>query len=437
MIRTLVLTILLLAAPMPTRAQQNPSADSRPWTLPDLVAFAVATDPRTKQIDLLERQTSLRLRNISAQWWPQLSVESQAQFQSEAAVAPLLNSAGAPLFAAPKSTYDTYLRADQRLFDPSLAAQRELERAEKDERQARVNSALFAVRDDVNSAFFAAAALERREQVVEASLSQLDAQLRETEARVREGAAVLAEAQIVQALLLQRRQETDDLRANRGAAMRRLSTLTGQSVDESRPLKVPDLSAAVALARQTPTARRDRPEFVEFQRTRARLDRQIDFVSAQAKPKLSAFARAGSGKPGLNFISSEFDAYALGGVRLQWNFWTWGATGREGDALLLQREIAQADEAAFARSLAVSLESQLPVIDRLERTLAGDAQIIELREQVERSARARMAEGVLTAADYLARNTELVQARAAMAGHQVELAEAQARFLTTLGLEVK
>jgi hypothetical protein len=49
----------------------------------------------------------------------------------------------------------------------------------------------------------------------------------------------------------------------------------------------------------------------------------------------------------------------------------------------------------------------------------------------------RLQEGVVTASEYLDRNAELLQARFARAGHEVELAQAGAHFLTTLGLEVR
>ena len=69
--------------------------------------------------------------------------------------------------------------------------------------------------------------------------------------------------------------------------------------------------------------------------------------------------------------------------------------------------------------------------------LASDQRIIDLRAEVERSARVRLQEGVLTSSDYLARDTELLQARIAQATHQVELAQARVRLLTTVGVEVR
>jgi outer membrane protein TolC len=56
---------------------------------------------------------------------------------------------------------------------------------------------------------------------------------------------------------------------------------------------------------------------------------------------------------------------------------------------------------------------------------------------VDRATQIRLQEGVVTASDYLDRNAELLQARFARAGHEVELAQASAHLLTTLGLEVR
>ena len=73
------------------------------------------------------------------------------------------------------------------------------------------------------------------------------------------------------------------------------------------------------------------------------------------------------------------------------------------------------------------------------KTLGADAnvRIVMLRGQVDRATQIRLQEGVVTASDYLDRNAELLQARFARAGHEVELAQASAHLLTTLGLEVR
>jgi len=124
-------------------------------------------------------------------------------------------------------------------------------------------------------------------------------------------------------------------------------------------------------------------------------------------------------------------------VQIQWKAWNGGIAGHERDALELQRQIVAADQAAFAKGLTEAIANDEATIDRLRGAIETDARIVALREQVEATSRIRFQEGVLTAAEYVDRNTELLQARFALVTHRVELAQASARLLTTLGLEVK
>jgi outer membrane protein TolC len=437
MIRNALATVLLCMAGAPLAAQPPSQPTGPPLQLADLTKAAVATDPRTREIALLAEQSALRVRNIAASWLPSVNAEAQAQHQSDVAVAPFTNAAGQPLFAAPKTTYDSYLRVEQRLVDRTIGAQAAVERAQLAEQQARVMVAVFSVRQQVNDAFFAAASLQQRAAVAAASVADLEGRRRDIEARVQEGAALPADAAVIEATLLQRRQELDQAESSQRAARARLATITGREISESARLELPDLTEAANDARRTGDAGQARPEYAQFARTRDRIARQRDTVAAQTRPRVSAYARLGYGKPGLNFVGDAFDTYALGGVRVQWSAWTWGMPAREREALALQQQIADADQAAFAKSIAVASQTDPANIDRLQRALEADRRIVELRLQVEQSAQARLREAVMTAADYLARNTELLQARYALAAHEVELAEAQARLLTTLGLEVR
>jgi outer membrane protein TolC len=347
---------------------------------------------------------------------------------------------GAPFsgaFKPPKDTYDASIRIDQRLFDPTVGAQGSVERAQLAENQARVRSTLFTLRQQVNDAFFSAAALQARAGALTATITELNARLQETNARVQQGTALPADAAAIEATLLQRQQDLDDLQASRRAALERLNTLTGQTLSEADTLLLPNLVDRVVEARRSQTSLRARPEYEQFARMRDRLTTQQALTAAQDRPRLSAYGRVGYGQPGLNFVASDFETYALGGLRLQWNAWTWGSGPRERAALGIQQQIVQADEAAFAKGVTTAIEGDEQAIDRLQRSLTVDDRIVLLREQVDRSTQLRLQEGVVTASEYLDRNAELLQARFAKAGHEVELAQASAHLLTTLGLEVR
>jgi len=408
-----------------------------PLQLGALLREAHQADPRAKELELLASQTDLRLRNIDVERLPAVSGLGQSQYQSDVPTAPFALPNGEPAFAPPKFTYDASVRVDQRLYDPSLDPRRALARADLAEAQARVRTALFGLRQEVNEAFFAAALLQEQVGALNASVDDLEMRLRETTARVREGAALAGEAAAVEATLLRQRQQVDELQSLRAAALARLSRLTHRPIASDATLALPDLGATVDRVRASLASTRSRPEYEQFARTRDRVARQQDVASAGDKPSVSLYGRAGYGRPGLNFINDRGETYGLAGVQLQWKAWTWGASGREREALALQQSIVVAEESAFTETVQRNTDNDIAAIDRLRGVASADDRIVTLREAIDRAARIRLQEGVTTAADYLDRRTEWLTAQFDRARHRVELAQSEARLLTTLGVEVQ
>jgi outer membrane protein TolC len=425
--------VALAAVATPTNAQAPASDTVR---LVALQAVAAQRDPRSRQIGLLAAQTDLRLRNIGAERLPALTVVGQGQYQSDVTRIPF-EPPGGQRIVPPNDTYDARIEAQQRLIDPSLGARRAVERAQLAESQARVRTAIYGLRENVNDAFFSAARLQLERGEIETSITDLEAQLRVANDRVRLGSALPSESATLQAELLLRRQSLGEIDANRRAALTVLAELTGVRVGPEDVLALPDAAAEVARARTAIGEARGRPEYEQFARTRELLQHQERAVSARDKPRLSAFGRAGYGRPGLNALNTAFDSYWLSGVQVQWTPWSWGTTRRERELLALQRQVVETEEAAFRDRIERSTAFDLATIDRLETAIATDEQIIALRERIARETLRRFQEGVVTSAEYVDRQTDVLNARLARASHRAELAQARARFLTLVGVEVR
>ncbi len=407
-------------------------------------AQALARDPRARTPGLQARAAALRLRTIAREALPALGVNGQAQLQSQVTRLPidlppgLTGGRGLPV--PPHDTYDAHLRAELALVDPTRRARTEAARAELAEAQAGVEPARYALRPQVDAAFFGAALAGARAGVLAASLADLDARRAQAERQRRAGAALPGEVAALAAELLARRQELSALDADRAAALVTLGDLTGRAVAADAVLALPDdaaLADAVAAARAAADTLRARPEFAAFARRRERLGRQGDVAAAGTRPRLSAYARTGVGRPGLNVLSNRFQGYALGGVQVQWTPLEWGRVDRERAALAAERAIVDADEAAFRESLTRATRADLAAYDRLSAALATDDSVVALRAAVLREAAARYREGVVTAAEYVDRETDLTAARLTRAAHRVERARAGVAVLTTLGLEVR
>lgn len=402
--------------------------------LDSLHSAAVQQDPRARQTSLLRAQSALRQANLRAERLPALSLEGQGQYQSDVASIPFALPGGTEPDEPPKDTYDARLVARQRLVDPSLAPRRALERAQLAEAEARIGTTLYALRSAVNEAFFAALLLQSQRAEVATAVADLEAQHALATIRVREGAALAGEAAILEAELLRRRESVAELDANRAAALEVLQRLTGLEIAAADTLVLPSAAPAPGTGVE---GLQGRPEFAQFARSREVIAQQEAVAAARDRPRLVAFGRAGYGRPGLNPLSTEFDAYWLAGVQVEWTPWTWGATKRERQVLGLQRDIIASEEAAFAQALQRALVQDRATVERLRSALATDDRIIALREQVLRESLARFREGVITAAEYVDRQTDLTNARLARARHVTELAHANARLLTQMGLEVR
>ena len=426
--------IFLPAAALAARTAfaQQPGDSLR---LRDVTAAAINADPRQRQIGLQASASDLRIRNILATRLPQVSGNGQAQYQSTVTriAVPI---PGIMIPSPSRDTYDAHVNAQESIFDPTLSSRQALERAQLAESQAGVRASVFSRRQEANDAFFAAATLEQRIGEIGLAIIDLESRLREASARFREGTALPSDTAVVAATLLQRRQDLYQARADRSAALERLSDLVGRGLPTTTPIAVPNLDAAVASALARLGQLRERPEYEQFSATRERLARQGQLEAAQDKPRVSAFGRLGYGRPGLNMLSSSFDAYWLAGVQVQWSPWNWGTTDRDRQALEIQRQIVTTNETAFTESLERGIRQAIATIAGLDSSLMLDDQIVSLRERIEAETRVKLDEGVATAADYADRSTDVLSARLTRIQHRVQRAQAQANLLTTLGVEV-
>ena len=415
-------------------AAQSPVTDS--VSLPTLQQLARSRDPRSRQLELLSAQSDLRRRNIASEMLPALSVESQAQYQSDAVRFPITLPGGQRPPTPPKDTYDAHAGVQQRIYDPARGPRLRLENAQLAESSARVRTSLYAVAQSVNDAFFTALRSEIQITELETTLADLDAQLAVASARVRDGTALPSEALTLRAEVLRRRQLVSESAAMRRVSLIVLEQLTGRPIDSTMRLRTPDLAGEVARTGAV-SALRSRPEYDQFARARDVIDEQRLVRGAQSRPRVSAYGRGGYGRPALNPLSDKFDTYYLAGVQLQWSPFGWGATDRDRELLKLQSQIVSTEETAFTDAIQRAVVQDIAAMERLESTLRSDDEIIALRETIAAETRTRYSEGVVTSAEYVDRQTDVLSARINRAMHRVELAQARARYLTTLGVETR
>jgi outer membrane protein TolC len=436
--------IALAAGGIPAFAQDANRRDT--LSLGRLHEAALRRDARARQAELNETALELRLRNLAAEWLPRLRVRGEARYQSDVPLIGPADAAPGLVFPeVPKERYEAVLGLEQMLYDGGgIAGRRGVERARTAESQAHLSGTLHDLRREVDQGYFSALVLASRSDETALLIEDLEARLSQARAGVRAGTRLEGDAAVLEAELLRARQRLAELGADRRAALSALANLTGETIGEETYLPAPRLEAEVAAIRREAARTQDEsesglrwhPAFDAFRRTSERLAREADLAGRERLPRVVAFGEAGYGRPGLNQFGDAWDTFWLGGVRLEWTPWTWDRVGRDQALLEVRREAVETEQEAFASALERAVADQVADLTRLREAIAADEQIVRLRERVERQEARRFEEGVITAADYVDARTDLLQARLARRLHRIELAEAQALYLTTLGVPI-
>ncbi|MEJ2540661.1 MAG: TolC family protein [Gemmatimonadota bacterium] len=373
-----------------------------------------------------------------------MALGADAGYQSEVVEIPV---PGAGIDPPPNERYEARLRADWALWDGgATGARQESVIAEAGSDQASLRAELEELRSRVSDAFFSAVLLGEQLSETRLLLEDLDARLGEARARVEEGAALPGDTAALRAELLGARLSRDRLVSERELALGLLARLTHRPLSPSTVLVLPRVEPAVhrTLSRledlppgaSLPDSLRSHPRFATFEAARAVQEARLALSDARRSPRIGAFGQLAWGNPGDRQFSENPHEYWRAGLQVEWRPWDWGRPDGEAREVRLRQRIIDTREAAFADALLRAVEAPVRRMAFLRRALDIDAEIIALREQVERQARAQWDERALPAWAYTDARTDVLEARLALRRHRVELVREQVRTLTILGMEI-
>lgn len=397
-------------------------------TLTQCYEAARTSYPLFKQIDVLQQAESLTLANLQTnRRLPQLGVNGQASWQSEVTQLPIeLPNVRIPVLS--KDQYRLTLDASYPLYDGGLLAlQRDLQRANTAVSRQQVEVELNRLKDQVNTFFLNALLTDETIRLTQLLLDDLQNRLDKLSANVRFGTAAQVNVDALQAEQLRSEQRQAELNATRRGLRASLALLTGLSIGDSTRLLIenqPPVLTNLSLAR---------PELKLYDAQRSILDAQLRLTDNRFRPRLSAFAQGGFGRPGLNFLNNDFRGLFIGGLRLNWNLSSGHTLRNERQLLALNRQTIDSQRAAFEKNMSVQLRQQQTDIERIQAQLAKDQAIVTLRTKVRQSAAVQFDNGVIAARDYTTELNNENQALLNQRLHELQLLLARIQYQTLTG----
>jgi outer membrane protein TolC len=265
------------------------------------------------------------------------------------------------------------------------------------------------------------------EQIKQTALLKTDIQLglKKTEAAIVNGTAFKSSSDVLKAELLNVDQRTTELNAARTAYADMLSLFINKSLTADVQLNKP---RALIVAPEI-----NRPEIMLYEYQNKTVDAQYKILNARNLPKLNLFVQGGYGRPALNMLSNEFEAYYLGGLRLNWSLSGLYTMKKDKALLDLSRRNIEVQKETFLFNTNYTLKQQSAEVNKYNALLENDDQIVSLRTSVKNTASVQLENGVINTNDYLREVNAEDEARQNKIIHEIQLLMAQYAQQTTSG----
>lgn len=418
-IKSFILTLLLLWPAATALAQDKTS-------LEQVLNAANTHYPLVQQRELVEQSKDFSLAALNRAFLPQLSVNGQASYQSEVTELPIkINLPGFNVEALDKDQYRATADVNQVVFDGgNIRAQKNMARANAAVEQQKINVELQKMREKVRLLFLGV--LMTDEQIVQTDLlaADLNAGIKKMEAALKNGTAFRSQLAVLQAEVIRNRQRKTELQQTRLTLLKSLSLFTGVEYAASTRFETPVSSMGL------PPAKIDinRPELTLYTEQENLSLAQRKQIGVKSLPKLSLFAQGGYGRPGLNMLDNDFAWFYIAGARLNWNLGALYSLRAERQVNAVTRSSIHVQRELYLLNANITVEQYRNEIDKYRDLLKDDAELIALREEIKRSAKAQLDNGVITSSDYLREVNAADQARQQQLLHELQLLQTQLDF---------
>jgi len=383
--------------------------------------------PLIKQRDLIKQTSGLSLDNLSKGFLPQFSLNAQATYQS-AVTEPKLTGPGAFIEIQNKDQYKILADVNQLIYDGgSVKQQKNVQQLSDEVEQQKIEVELYKLKERINNIFFGVLYLDEQLKQVNLVKADLNNGIKKVEAQVNNGIAFRSNLHLLKAESLKADQRTIELTSSRKGLIDVLSLFINQPLPENTKLEKPQVTSTESVSEI------QRPELKLYSVQEKLLGGQYRMIDSRNKPKASLFFQGGYGRPGLNLFINQFDFFYYTGLRFNWNFGGLYTQKREKQIIELNQKSVDVQKDVFLFNTNTQLKQEHSEIEKLQKLIDTDKEIVDLRIKVKEAARAQLENGVISANDFLQEVNAEDLARQSLITHQVQLLQAVINYQTITG----
>ena len=416
------------AVPAMASQQDSTAGSVQVYTIEDCYSLVRENYPLVRRYELLDLTEEYTLKNAYMNYFPQISLQGSASWQTDVLEFPFdLSPYGIEMPTFSKDQYAAIIELSQVLWDGGMiAANRANIRAKADVDMAQQEINMYSLREKVNELYFGILYIDQQLRRTDILMQDLDREYARIEGCIANGVANVSDLDLIEVERITQRQGRDQLESMLEAYLRVLTLMTGVKIDDSRQLvmPVPEGMDKEAMLDAIIQAEIRRPELMLYKAQELEIDTQLDYWTAGGLPQFSLFIRGGYGRPGLNMMDNSFQPFAIGGIRLVWNISQLYSLGYGKKIVNYSKEQINTVRETFLFNTDLQVQEQVAEIRRYFRTVEDDEKIVELREGIRRSTEAGVDNGTKNASDLVSEINKENAARKQLIMHQIEMMKA-------------
>lgn len=401
------------------------SATAQVLSIDSCYALANNNYPLIKQYELIENTKEYTLSNASKAYLPQLSITA-----IEGYIFGGLPSFG-PSSGDSESSNFKFIgiaQLNQTLWDGGATkTQKKIITASSETEKASVDVALYDLHGRVNQLYFGIL-------LVDEQLAQLDVQntiLSNNVNRVKQlsdnGLAYKTDLDEIKVEQLKLRQHKTELKYVRDGYVMMLSLLIGGKIGDDIVLKKPALNSPL------PDFQIQRPELSLYRSQRNLVDAQSGMQRVSMMPKVGLLGAGVMFAPGISLGNGVLTSIGVAGVSA-----SWGISGfykNKNEKQLTQQSLnkIKVQEETFIFNTRLQMSQTSANIEKQKAILAGDDEIVSLRESIRESYQVKYNVGSGSLIDLLNATERESEARSQKALHEMQLLVSIAEQRTITG----
>lgn len=395
------------------------SALAQTMTLDECQKLAQENYPLIRQYDLVRLSTDYNVSNIAKGWLPQISAVAQATYQNDVMELPdplrdVLSQRGFGMRGLRRDQYRVGIDLSQTVYDGgAISGQKSVARIEGEVQTAQAATDMYAVRQRINDLYFGILLLDEKIKLNQDLQTLLQSSLGKLTAMLSHGTAMLCDVNTLRAEKLRAEQQSVELSSSRKSLTDMLAVFIGKKVTS---LEQPqDITVT--------TQGNNRPELRLLNSQIELANAQESLLSSRLLPKLSLFAQGFYGYPGYNqfeaMMSRDWKLGGMAGVRLSWNIGALYTRKNDKAQLTARRGLIETARETFLFNSRLTEIQQAGGIEKYRKMIEGDKEIVRLRQDVRKSAEAKLDHGIIDTDNLLQEITRENQSRIDLATHTI------------------